>query len=764
MYYSSLASLSLVICFIINNKLFRTGYSRELPKAKLEYRHFLHSLILFMVTDIAWGLLYEMHIIPLVYLDTIAYFASQALAVLFWTRFVVAYLDRNSFTDRILLDVGKVTFIFVVSCLVINIFTPIVFSFDENGIFLPLPIRYLFLIIQDVFFTVVALYTFRAYIKEAKNKRHQYRTIAVSGAVMAVFMTFQTFNPLLPFCVTGFLISTCLIHAFVAEEEAAEKAILLDGALKEAEKANAAKTVFLTNMSHEIRTPINVIMGMNEIIRQSSNDDKILSCTDNIRKSGTSLLSIIRDILDFTKIETGRMELVCEEYYLPDVIGDIYNLIRFRAEEKGLELRFEIDAKMPVRMKGDALRIKQVITNLLTNAVKYTEKGSVTFKATVLEKKENIAAIRVSVIDTGIGIKDEDKEKLLAPFERLDTNRTRTIAGTGVGLSITSALLRMMGSQLSVDSIYNAGSNFHFDVSQEIVENTPIGENWMDALTSYKYTDKAERRNFTSPDSHILIVDDTALNLQVICGILEPTGIQIDTAESGAEGIDKFAAGSYDLVLLDYLMPHMNGIETLAKIKEEYPEKAATTPIISITANAVAGDRERMLEAGFTNYLSKPVVIGELMDMLIQYLPDEKVHLAAEAPTEEIKEANEADELEGIPAKLLDIPWIDVKQGVEYCGTAETYMMALSMFTDHIDEKADLLEDCLTNDDLEMFIVTVHALKGSSLTLGMADFSAKSKELEFAGKRNDIEFIKEKIADYLDEFRGLKPVLQECSQ
>ena len=565
--------------------------------------------------------------------------------------------------------------------------------------------------------------------------------------------------------VTGvIMIVVCLIvftlHRRARQVRIELEAKLLAKELEEAERSNAAKTLFLSNMSHEIRTPINGILGMNEIIRRDSKDEKIVACANNIQKAGTSLLGIISDILDFSKIESGKLELYDATYHVPDMIGDVYNLIRFRAEEKGLELAFTIDPQIPLQLVGDDLRVKQVLTNLLTNAVKYTEKGSVTLKAELLATEEGQAKIRFSVIDTGIGIKEEEKDKLFQAFDRLDTMRTRTIEGTGLGLAITSNLLGMMGSKLSVDSVYNEGSTFWFDLTQKIADASPIGGDWRDAQSVNMHEKHNEAFAFTSPESRVLLVDDTLLNLKVICGLLEPTQLQIDTAISGVECIDKFAAGSYDLVLLDYLMPKMDGIETLARIKEEYPEKAADTPIISLTASAIAGERERMLDAGFTDYITKPVILSEMMSMLVRHLPDEKVHIS-----EESLEETQGASTEGIPESLLDLDWLDVREGIEYCGSAEMYMTALDMFVNSIDDKAKTLEECLANGDINLFTVTVHALKSTSLAVGMAEFSAKARELELASKSGDMALIDEKFPGFIEEYRGLKKKIGvECNE
>ena len=322
------------------------------------------------------------------------------------------------------------------------------------------------------------------------------------------------------------------------EEQKAMQEELSD-ALMAAEKANRAKSSFLSNMSHEIRTPITAVLGMNEMIQRESTDEDILSYSDNIKKAGTSLLGIINDILDFSKIESGMMEINKAPYDVKDFIMDTYNLIRFRAESKGLVIKFDIDPKLPTRLIGDELRVKQIVTNLLTNAVKYTEKGSVLFeikKESVTDKGINIY---FAVTDTGIGIRADEMEKLFNAFDRLDKERTRSIEGTGLGLSIACQMLALMGSQLKVESTYDVGSKFYFHLYQEISEEEPIGDFDVKA-TLREYHHENELASFVAPEARLLVVDDTPLNLQVISGLLKHTQMQIDTASDGAECIEKF--------------------------------------------------------------------------------------------------------------------------------------------------------------------------------------------------------------------------------
>ena len=541
----------------------------------------------------------------------------------------------------------------------------------------------------------------------------------------------------------------------LASEEQ-EKARNLAVALEQAEHANIAKSAFLSNMSHEIRTPITAILGMNEMIQRKTDDSFILEYSENIRKAGVSLLGIISDILDFSKIETGRMELDLEEYSLTSVITDLYNLVQFRTEAKGLELSFHTDPALPSRLIGDEIRIKQIIINLLTNAVKYTEKGRVDFDISLHEKLSDSVSLRISVKDTGIGIRPEDMDRLFESFERLDLKKTRSIEGSGLGLAITRQLLSLMESSLDVKSQYEKGSEFSFILTQKVSDWTPVGQFNPDIHMHGSTEFRRKHALFTAPGMKLLIVDDTPMNLQVIAGLLKRTRMHIDVATSGLQCIEKFATEHYDLVFLDYRMPQMNGIETLAKLRELYPDKFEKTPIISLTASAVSGDREKMLKAGFTDYLSKPVNIDDMEHLLIKYLPSDSVilHSSDNADTED------DDEFAGLPQIIYEYPQLNVEKGVEYCGDAEDYLFAMETYAMSVDTKAAQLEQNLKNKDYESFTINVHSLKSTSGAIGAVDLSEKAKALEAAAKSGDFDTVISKAPSLLSDYRSLKGILQ----
>ena len=423
-----------------------------------------------------------------------------------------------------------------------------------------------------------------------------------------------------------FVLPRCLIYvAFMAVcssifkvvSGSLEKAKLTDELEKakiEAENANLAKSQFLAKMSHEIRTPLNAVLGMNELILQSSEEKNIQEYAIDVKNSSLMLLNIINDILDSSKIESGMMELVPAEYELGGILNDLYNMTAFKAKEKELELIFDVDISMPRAFYGDDKRIRQVLLNLLTNAVKYTNKGKIILQLTYKNLGE-YGALRFSVVDTGIGIKEEDIGKIYDAFQRFDISRNRNVEGTGLGMNIARQFLKMMGSELKIQSEYGKGSKFSFELIQKIVDSKPLGD-------FREKTKQVVEKNFdfTAPDARILVVDDNRMNLKVFHGILKQTQLQMVEAISGMECLEQLRQQTFHLVFLDHMMPEMDGIETLRCIQEE--KLCEGIPIIMCTANAILGDRERYLEEGFHDFLTKPILPEQLDAMLRQYLPD----------------------------------------------------------------------------------------------------------------------------------------------
>lgn len=392
----------------------------------------------------------------------------------------------------------------------------------------------------------------------------------------------------------------------------------------EAQRASKMQEEFLANMSHEIRTPLNAIIGMNEMVLKETGEEHIRVYASDIKGASRTLLGLINDILDFSKIESGKAELTPVKYWTAFLLTDSYNLISKKAKEKEVEFKVEADPMVPEQLFGDEMRIRQVITNLLTNAVKYTIEGSITLKLNWRKTSIETAMLRISVADTGIGIKEEDQEKLFQSFSRVDEKRNRNIEGTGLGLVISKQLVELMGGRIWVKSVYGEGSEFFAEFPQKIVSERGMGEFSPHAMIDEEAM-TAQSTVFTAPDARILVVDDVQTNLKVVKNLLRETQIKISTATSGQECLDMTKTTGYDLIFLDHRMPEMDGIETLHNMRARQDDPNEETPVIMLTANVVAGAKENYLREGFTDYLTKPIRQSDLKQMLIDYLPLHKV-------------------------------------------------------------------------------------------------------------------------------------------
>ena len=515
-----------------------------------------------------------------------------------------------------------------------------------------------------------------------------------------------------------------------------------------ADNANNAKSRFLANMSHEIRTPINAVLGMDEMILRESEDNAIRSYAADIMSAGHTLLSLINDILDLSKVEEGRMEIIPVQYDLSVLINDIVNMIRDRAAQKGLEFSVKADEHIPRLLLGDEIRIRQCVMNLLTNAVKYTEAGGVTLTVSSTEKDKDHILLKFTVEDTGIGMKEEDMEYLFSPYMRIEEERNRTIEGTGLGMTITRQLLELMGSTLRVKSEYGKGSVFSFEMEQEVISREELGES---SHHFHNAADKLEEYHelFHAPEARILVIDDTEMNLTVMQNLLKKTRIQIDTALSGREGLKLAEDNQYDVCFIDHMMPDLDGIETLRLIRKM--EKNREIPAVALTANAISGAREMYLNAGFTDYLSKPIDGAGLEKMLCALLPDEKLQAPDSVCGEE----------EGQPAgsdngsALESLKDIDTKEGIINCGSEEGYLSVLSVFHRTAAFKADEIEEYYRKGDIENYTVKVHALKSSARIIGAGSIFELALSLEEAGNRGDKAYIEANTGRLLDMYRTL---------
>ncbi len=520
-----------------------------------------------------------------------------------------------------------------------------------------------------------------------------------------------------------------------------------------AESANNAKSDFLANMSHEIRTPINAVLGMNEMIIREDHRAQDLPDNDaqgmreslanigiyagDVKNAGHNLLAIVNDILDFSKIEAGRMDLVGVPYQMSSLLNDLNNMILFKAQDKDLDFNIDVDNELPDELFGDEVRVRQVLTNILNNAVKYTEKGSVTLRIRGEKQEDKKLLLDITVEDTGIGIRPEDKEKLFTKFERLEMERNSTVEGTGLGLVITKRLLDMMGGTIEVESEYGKGSVFKVRIPQKIVSDTPMGD-FQARFIANVLEAKPYRESFRAPKARVLIVDDTRINLTVVVNLLKNTQMRLDTATSGAAAVAMAETTKYDVILMDQRMPEMDGTEALHRIRESSEGESKDSPIVCLTADAVIGAKEKYLAEGFSDYLTKPIDSYALEKMLMKYLPEEKV--------ERVREEEVSEPKKEIPENDFDVlrsAGIEPRTGLLYCQNDEAfYRSVLAEYALGGKEKTENLKQSFDKENWHDYAIYVHALKSTSKMIGASSLSDQAARMETAANNGDAASIR----------------------
>jgi signal transduction histidine kinase/DNA-binding NarL/FixJ family response regulator len=545
---------------------------------------------------------------------------------------------------------------------------------------------------------------------------------------------------------------------------------------KELLAANRAKSKFLANMSHEIRTPINGIIGMNTMmLRECADNPTLTEYGVNIQSASQSLLAIINDILDISKIESGKLEIIPGEYELFSVVNDCYNMTASRAMNKGLEFMIHMNPNLPSALVGDEVRVRQIINNLLSNAVKYTDEGMVELTLDYERKSDASIVLTVEVRDTGIGVRKEDIGKLFESFTRVDEKRNSNVEGTGLGLNLTKKLVDLMHGEIGVTSVYNQGSVFTAKLPQIVKSWEPVGDFAVRYQELLSQQDKLSEVVY-APDASVLVVDDVPMNLLVARGLLKYTGITVDTANGGAEALELIAKNKYDIIFLDHLMPEMDGVECLHRFREMSNHPNMNTPIIVLTANAIMGAREEYIQAGFTDYLAKPIQERELQSMLMKYLPQELVTLRSmdelvRAAKDKKQSASASVEPASAPeADLSDMPIIDRLSSIDGLDTAT----GLGYCMDDEDFYEEMLKEYLNSDkkeamaqyfeaqDWENYRITVHALKSTSLTIGAAELSEQAKALEFACKENNPAYVQDNHAQVLERYDKFLGALRQA--
>ncbi|MBQ3161178.1 MAG: response regulator [Oscillospiraceae bacterium] len=555
--------------------------------------------------------------------------------------------------------------------------------------------------------------------------------------------------------VMNWIIVSMVNHIKFQYRKNAEQERSLDDILKvveakcdEAQKATKTKSRFLAHMSHEIRTPINAVIGMNEMILRESKDRDIFRYALETKNAADSLLGIINDILDITRIEAGKLTPIYDEYKPAKLINDIYNMIRFKAEDKNLEFIVIADETIPRKLRGDDIRLKQIVINLLSNAVKYTHKGSVTFEVKYLGDGN----LYFSVKDTGIGIKDEDIEKLFEAFARMDEKNNRNIEGTGLGLNITSQLLKMFGSKLEVASKYGTGSFFAFEIAQEIIDPTPIGK--LD-LNNVEYEHKEYKADFAAPDAKVLVVDDNEMNRKVFKNLLKRTQVIISEASGGQQCVEMVKENRYDIIFMDHMMPVMDGIQALKHVRSDEDSLCADIPVVALTANAVVGARDFYIEAGFDSFLSKPVDPKKLEKALSSLLPESLLQSA-----ETLQEAEQATE-EAIELPIINgIDWryarLNFDSDSSLLETIKMFRNSAAKDTAEIDSYFNSIDEA---ESLNSYRIKVHGMKSTAALIGIVRLAGMAMELEEAARSGNTEIIRMLHPVFVSNWRNYKKEL-----
>ena len=513
---------------------------------------------------------------------------------------------------------------------------------------------------------------------------------------------------------------------------------------EEADEANKAKSDFLANMSHEIRTPMNAIIGLSELIIEESMGRKVYDFAQDIKNASNSLLSIVNNILDISKIEAGKMELQEQEYAVERIVQDINGIMRIAAAEHGLAMRYNINEKMPYLLCGDDGKIRQIIINLLNNAIKFTRKGQVSLSVDYELLDDEQILLLLIVEDTGIGIKKEDLNKIFENFQQVDTKKNRQVEGTGLGLAIVKKLAEMMGGMVQVESEYGHGTRFQVSIPQKVMDNTPIADS---TLTNVEKGEEIENM-FKCPNSQLLIVDDNRINLKVAVGLIELYGARIDEAKSGPEAIEKVKEKKYDIIFMDHMMPEMDGVEAVHIIRTQCGENGRDPVIIALTANAIKGAQEMFLENGFQAFLPKPIDKDQLHEIMSTYIPEEdKVPDEAAAAVEEFTEED---------VQQLAMEGVDVRAGLELRREGvKSYLELLELYyTDGL-EKVLLIRQLAEAEDYKNYEIEVHALKSASANIGAMELSSMAKANEYAAKDGNEEFIQDNYETLLEEYNAI---------
>ncbi len=735
---------------IVLNIYIRLQFTDTSPSNKY-FRYLAEMMLVAVMLDVITATTISYHqYVPIwanVAINSVYFAADIVMEYIF-----IMYCACATFGTKDKWHIPQIAGIFALVCTVIlitNLFTGWVFYFDENG-YQHGPI-YMFVhivpIVEESLTAGMMLINFKKFNKRQRLSIILYILVLASGPVVQILypnVLFILFTVSIGLMLLMFGMETPDYQALnrtmnelrTTRDEAEE-------AMAAAQIASQAKSEFLTNISHEIRTPINAILGYNEMVLRDTEKTDIAQYCVNIQSAGKTLLSMISDMLDYTEIETGSINIEETNYSTASMIADITTCGKYYAEKKDIEIRVDIDSNIPKMLHGDNARITRIFSNLLSNSVKYTDFGHIDIVIKWEQKSEFTGWIYAEVTDTGIGLRDEDIARITSAFQRADKKRNQHIQGLGLGLTIVTKLLSMMGSQLSIKSEYGKGTSISFRLMQGIVDPTPLGN--VDELNCIPEKSTL-RPGFTAPDARLLAVDDNSMNLELYRGSLKDTKIQIDTAINGVEALELISRYKYDLIILDHMMPIMDGMETLKTIKKQ--NLCQGVPILVITANAVPGEKSVYLNAGFDDYLSKPVSSRQLLEAVRKHLPENLIRPDNAGSLFDEEETSADGAFERLSA------FLDVNSAMQFCCNNEAlYLQIVNTYV--VENRLEVIRNYLEEKDFDNYRIQVHALKSGSRTIGAGEFSNRAFSLEMAAKNGDTEFILENTEALLNEYSEL---------